>query len=97
MAGHEITVRVGKFVDRETLGDLGRFLTARWRLYVKRGPLLLEAPVEHPPFDFAQVRVTNLRESLTVAAGLPRPDEPPVAHFTPGVEVKVGVPRPVLY
>jgi uncharacterized protein YqjF (DUF2071 family) len=93
-AGHDVSVRVGKFVDRDTLGDLARFLTARWRLYVKRGPVLLEAPVEHPAFDFARIEVTRMRQSLLAAAGLPAPTEPPLAHFTPGVEVKVGPPRP---
>jgi uncharacterized protein YqjF (DUF2071 family) len=92
-AEHQITVRVGKSVERDTLGDLGRFLTARWRLFVKRGPVLFEAPIEHPPFDFARIEVTSLQESLTAAAGLPRLTEP-LAHFTPGVDVKVGAPRP---
>ena len=92
-AEHHVNVRPGKFIERETLGDLGRFLTARWRLYVRRGPLLLETPIEHPAFDFAKVQVTSLRESLIAAAGLPEPEEAPLAHFTPGVDVRVGAPR----
>jgi uncharacterized protein YqjF (DUF2071 family) len=93
--GHDVRVRVGKFIERDTLGDLDRFLTARWRLFVKRGPLLMQAPVEHAAFEFARVEVTSLEQSLLEANGLPTPADAPHVQFTPAVEVLVGAPRPV--
>jgi uncharacterized protein YqjF (DUF2071 family) len=93
-AAHDIRIRVGKFVDRQSLGDLDRFLTARWRLFARRGPLLTQAPIEHPAFDFAQATVTRLEESLFAAARLPEPEDEPLVHYTPGVDVRVGAPRP---
>jgi uncharacterized protein YqjF (DUF2071 family) len=49
--------------------------------------------VEHPRWPLRRARVLHLDESLVQAAGLPAPAGAPLAHFSPGVEVKIGAPR----
>jgi uncharacterized protein YqjF (DUF2071 family) len=40
-------------------------------------------------------RLLSLDEDLVEAAGLPAPAGPPLVHWSPGVTVRVGVPRRV--
>lgn len=94
--GHRIVVRPGDVVDPPGGGPWDRFLTARWGAYHRRGPLLFHTPVEHPPWPLTRAVVDECDvEALFRDAGLPAPDGPPVAHFSPGVNVRVGVPRVV--
>lgn len=87
-------VRPGRELRPSHGGPFERFLTARWRAYHRRGRVLLSTPVEHPPWTVhaAEVEVCEV-DALFRAAGLPAPAGPPVAHFSPGVTVKVGRPR----
>lgn len=50
------------------------------------------ADVEHAPWPL-QARVISEVQTLTAAAGLPDPIGPPIAHFSPGVYVRIGAPR----
>lgn len=85
------------FVPPDAFSALERFLTCRWRLY-SPAPLELPAshitlfatPVEHAPWPLWKARCFALRETLLQAAGIERPDEPPLAHFSPGVDVWFG-------
>jgi uncharacterized protein len=88
-----IQVQVGR---RLTPGALEDFLTARFRLFTRAGPILLKCEVRHPPWPLHSARVLRLDESLLDAAGLPPPREEPLVHFSPGVEVRAGPPTPVL-
>lgn len=92
--GHDIIVNVGEALDPPAGGPHERFLTARWGAYHRRGPLLLYTPVEHPswPLRAASVEACDV-DGLFRSAGLPTPSGPPLAHFSPGVTVKVGRPR----
>ncbi len=92
--GHHIVVRPGAPLQPPVGGDWDRFVTARWAAFHRRGPVLCWTPVEHQPWPLRQATV----EACEVAdvfrdAGLPPPVGPPVAHFSPGVTVKVGPPR----
>ncbi len=75
--------------------DLEIFLTARFRLFSFLGSRLIYANVEHPPWPLREARVVRLEQTLIAAAGLRNPNEPPIAHFSPGVRVRVGGPQPL--
>ena len=73
-------------------GDLEIFLTERYGLYALRRGRLLYAPVDHVPWPLAGANVLQLEQTLTDAAGLPQPQGPALAHFSPGVDVRTGRP-----
>jgi uncharacterized protein len=70
-----------------------RFLTARWGAYHRRGPLLY-TPADHPPWPLraAAVECSDVDE-LLASAGLPPLGPPALAHYSPGVTVKIGRPQ----
>lgn len=88
--GHDITVMPGPACDSAPLDD---WLTGRWRAYTTLRGRPAVAPVDHPPWPLAEVTVVDLEESLFEAAGLVRPDEPPRARFSSGIEVRLGLIR----
>jgi uncharacterized protein len=73
--------------------ELEIFLTARFRLYSFIRGRLTYTQVEHPPWPLYSARVTHLQQTLTDAVGLPRPQEAPIVHFSPGVQVRVSAPH----
>jgi uncharacterized protein YqjF (DUF2071 family) len=88
-----IRIEIGRPLERGPLED---FLTARFRLFTRAGPVLLRWVVEHPPWPLQAARVLELEETLLSAAGLPAPREEPLAHFSPALRVRVGPPIPGL-
>ena len=88
----KITIEVGEHLAPEALGDFDHFLTARWRLYTMLGERLGAAQVEHAPWLLCRARVVKLHQDLTIAAGLSAPQEAPLVHYSPGVDVRVGPP-----
>jgi uncharacterized protein YqjF (DUF2071 family) len=87
----EIAVRVGGVIDHTD--PLIRFLTARWGLIsATRTGRLRYAPVDHPAWELHQAEPMYLDDHLIGAAGLPQPDGPPLAMWSPGVDVRVGRP-----
>jgi uncharacterized protein YqjF (DUF2071 family) len=89
---HEIVVRpAGPLSETTGLVD---FLTGRWRAFSRMATRLVVAPVEHQPWPLHHVTVDRLDEDLVVGAGLPAPEGPPLAHYSPGVDVRLGAPRP---
>lgn len=88
---YRLRVRPGEPL-RPTERDV--WLTSRWRAYTRRFGTLLETPVEHEPWPLRTAVIDELDETLTAAAGLPRPPEEPLAHYSPGVEgVRIAPPR----
>lgn len=74
------------------------FLTARWGLYSRGyGRSLMYAPVDHPRWVLHRARAVTVDDSLVVAAGLPTPTGEPHCMFSPGVPVRVGLPRRVTW
>jgi uncharacterized protein len=69
------------------------FLTARFRLYSVRAGRLVFADVEHPPWPLQAARVIRAEQTLTQSSGLPAPSGLPLAHFSPGVTVRIGWPK----
>lgn len=91
--GHDITVRVGEpQARRDPLDD---WLTGRWRAFTRIAGRRCAVPVSHEPWPFWDVTVLDLEQSLLAAAGLPDPEGPPRALHSPGVESRLGWPRPV--
>ena len=77
-------------------GPLTEFLTSRWGLITSgRGGRLRYAPVSHPEWPLYRARVERLTDNLVVAAGLPEPVGRPHALYSPGVPVRVGLPRAI--
>ena len=90
VAGCQAHVEVGTPYDQGELGALDHFLTARFRLYTLIAGRNAAADAEHPPWPLARARLLDLKDDLIVAAGLPRPDQAPLVHFSPGVRVRIG-------
>jgi len=92
-----VTVRPGSLMTADELDDpFHHFLTARWRLYsAHRGDRLRSALAEHEPWPLHHVEVVDVDDELVAAAGLPQPENDPIAHWSPGVEVRIGWPRAV--
>lgn len=83
-------VEVGTAFDQGELGALDHFLTARFRLYTMIAGRGAAADAEHPSWPLVRARLLDLEDDLVAAAGLPPPDQPPLVHFSPGVEVRIG-------
>lgn len=92
-AGGTVIVRPGAVVPPEEVTELEHFLTARWRLFSHAGrDTLRYADAEHAPWPLRRVDVELCDDSLVTAAGLPRPVGPPLAHYSDGVDVRIGLP-----
>ena len=70
-------------------GTLQHFLVERYFLYSRAHDVLYRGQVHHPPYQVRSADVEGLDESLLAAAGIPRPAEAPLAHFSEGVDVDV--------
>jgi uncharacterized protein len=96
IGGHDITVRVEPGAARTANSPVERFLLARWSAYHRVGPVLARTPVEHAPWPVLPATTVHADVAgLFGAAGLSPPAGPPLTHFSPGVRVRVGVPRVV--
>lgn len=89
-----VGVRVAEPI--RSLDATDRFLVNRWGLYtVLRGGRLGYAPVDHGPWTLHHAALTVLEEDVVAAAGLASPSGLPRVRYSPGVDVRVGLPRPV--
>lgn len=88
----EFAVRTGDAFPADD--PLGLFLTARWGLVsATRSGRLRWAPVDHGPWDLHAGEVLHLDDRLVEAAGLSAPTGDPHVLWSPGVDVRIGVPR----
>lgn len=92
-AGHDIVVAPGAPLAPEQLDQRDHFLTGRWRAFTKIVDYVVTVPVEHQPWPLWSVRVDQLDQDLFSAAGLPQPQGEPLVHYSPGVNVRLGLPR----
>lgn len=91
--GHDISIEPGYPCPAPS--ELDHWLTGRWRAYSTIAGRLVTAPVQHQPWDLWEATVVELEQSLLTAAGLPDPDDHPLVQFSPGVDVRLGAPRPL--
>jgi uncharacterized protein len=94
-ATSHVSVRIGRPITGRDLTELDHFLTARWALGTTFGRKLMWAKISHPPWPIHAAEVLECDESLVEAAGLRPPDGEPVVRWSPGVEVRIGVPRSI--
>ena len=90
-----VKVRVGDPYEASELSDFDHYLTARWRLYSEQPKGLRYALAEHDPWPLHRAEVLDLDDQLITAAGLPTPEGEPIAHWSPGTEVRIGFPHKV--
>lgn len=90
-----VAVEVGDALAPDEATDLEHFLTARWGLYTQLRRGIAYAPVEHERWQLRRAILLELRETMIAAAGLPGVSGDPLVHFSHGVEVRIGRPRPV--
>ena len=94
-ASSDVVVRIGRLLADDAMTELDRFLTARWALGTMFGRRLMWAQVSHPAWPIHEATVITCKESLVQAAGLRAPTGEAIARWSPGVEVRVGIPRTV--
>ena len=91
-ASTSIRVSIGNPI--ESPDDLSVFLSARWGLYSRGiGKGVRYAPVDHETWPLWTARLESLNDTLLIAAGLSAPVGDPHVMFSPGVSVRIGLPR----
>ena len=91
-ATSKIVARPGEAIVASSLED---FLTARWGLYASFGKGIAYAPVDHAPWPLQAATLVDFEDQLIEAAGYPAPSGTPLVHYSPGVDVRIGLPRRV--
>ncbi|MEZ5246899.1 MAG: DUF2071 domain-containing protein [Acidimicrobiales bacterium] len=94
-ASSRVKVRIGEPCEPDEISELEHHITARWRLYSMTQRGLRAALAEHSPWPLHRAEVLELDDELLTAGGLPAPTGDPICHWSPGVEVRIGVPRRV--
>ena len=88
-------VRPGAAIADKDRTEFDDWLTGRWRAYSRRGGVLFRTPVEHEPWPLQRAELLDIDDGLIASCGLPAPSGEPVAHYSPGVTVRLGLPRRV--
>jgi uncharacterized protein YqjF (DUF2071 family) len=88
-----VVVHIGPPFEADDLGERDHFLTARWRVFSNGSRDLRYTEAEHVPWPLHRVEVLELADGLLAEAGLPSPATDPLAHFSPGVDVRIGRPH----
>jgi len=89
------TIRMGEQYLAAELTQLDHFLTARWTLFSAHSRGLHYADAFHEPWPLHRGEVVELKESLITSAGLPPPSGDPLVHYSPNVDVTIGLPHRV--
>ena len=95
-AASRLTVEVGEPYTEGELSDRDHFLTARWALFSVAGARdrwCRYAHAQHDPWPLRRATVRELDDSLVTSAGLPAPQGNPLVHYSPGVDVRIGMPH----
>jgi uncharacterized protein len=87
---HDIVVAPLESVPEDGVDRFDLYLTARFLLWTTHLGAIASVPAEHPPWRLRRARLERMEENLLEAAGLPRPGSSPVAHYSEGVDVRLG-------
>jgi uncharacterized protein YqjF (DUF2071 family) len=91
-----VEAEVRSAIEPARVGTLEYFLAERYLLYAaSKSGALSTGLVHHTPYPLRVAGVTDLEESAVKAAGIVRPDVPPLAHYAEGVDVEVFGLKPV--
>jgi uncharacterized protein YqjF (DUF2071 family) len=90
-----VHVRLREDYAAHELTEFDHFLTARWRLYSPHPGGLRYALAAHAPWRLRRAEVLEVDDELLGAAGLARPQGDPIVHWSPGTEVRIGLPARV--
>jgi uncharacterized protein len=71
------------------VGTLEHFLVERYILYAQRKHTIFAGRVHHGAYPLQPAKAEVRDESLIAAAGIARPNSPPLAHFASEVRVRV--------
>lgn len=94
-ASSSFAIQRGDRIRASDVTPLEHFLTARWGLYTGLRDRLAFAPVDHPPWPLERAELEHFNDQLVAAVGYPAPNGQPIVHYSPGVEVRIGLPRRV--
>jgi uncharacterized protein len=92
-ATSQVRIRIGDPYLAGELDDRDHFLTARWMLFSVAGARYRFARAHHQPWPLYRAEVQVADDRLIAAAGLPQPQGPPLVHYSPGVDVRIGRPE----
>lgn len=92
-ARSRVVVDIGTPYADEELGDFDHWLTARWRLFSHSSRARTVGQVWHDPWPLRRAEVATCDDELVAAAGLPAPQEPPIAAYSDGIEVRIERPE----
>jgi uncharacterized protein YqjF (DUF2071 family) len=92
-ASYRIVIERGEPYANSELTELDHFLTALWAVYMHYGPAPAAVFAEHQPWPVCRASVDELHETVVESAGLPPPRGEPLAHYSPGVEVRISLPH----
>ena len=87
-----VQVEIGRLRAPSELTELDHYLTARFVLYGTWGGSLLTGDAEHPPWELHEADARIWEDDLVAAAGLEQPTAPPIVHWSPGTDVRIGFP-----
>ncbi len=88
-AGDNVRIRhQGDFLPTEPR-SLDAFLIERYLLYSMHRGQLKTGQVAHPPYEVSTAEVLDFKDDLVAAAGIVVPGSPTLAHYSPGVSVRV--------
>jgi len=88
-----VRLKIGTAFAPDELTERDHFLTARWVLFSSKGTRHRFADAHHAPWPLRRAIPIACEDQLLSAAGLPVSDEPPVCHYSEGVDVRIGRPQ----
>ena len=92
-AASSTQITIGSQYQPDELTTFDHYLTARYTLFGTWGKQMLYARAQHEPWTLHRAEAHAVDDELVPAVGLPRPEGPPVVHWSPGVDVRIGPPR----
>jgi uncharacterized protein YqjF (DUF2071 family) len=96
LARFAVDYEIGEPLGASKPGTLDHFLLERYLLLSQHRGVIHEGQVHHVPYPAHRAHVRSIDETLLAAAGLPPHGQPETAHFSPGVDVEVFGPFPVV-
>jgi uncharacterized protein YqjF (DUF2071 family) len=81
-------IRLSLETTVDDLSALEQFLTCRWRLYSPSRRGVMASKIEHPRWPLVRAHPIDVESGLLTQLGLEEPSDPPLALFSPEVNVK---------